>query len=543
MTSGLTRRQVLRAGAASGAALGASSLFFDRLVERALAQSGGRCGQLSDIEHVVILIQENRSFDHYFGSYKGVAGFQDPSALTLTDGSGLTVFAQPGYPNGFDGDHLYPFHLDSRSQQGECTNDIDHAWTVQHTAWDGGAMDEFLSVHMAPDVNGPQNGPLTMGYYTRADLPFYYALADAFTICDHYHCSVVGPTDPNRCYSMSASIDPDGQNGGPIVSTLVSDRVQNYGKFTWKTMPEVLQAAGVSWKVYEAPENLSPVSDNVLPYFKAYQQDPQLAANAFGNVYPGQFQADVLAGTLPQVSWIVAPVLESEHPPTPVTWGEVATADALRALLANQDVWEKTALFVTYDENGGFFDHVPPPTAASGTPGEWLTVNPPTGGAGGVMGPIGLGFRVPTLVLSPFSNGGFVCADTFDHTSTLKFLASRFSAQGVYVPNLSTWRNQAVGDLTTAFNFARVKDSVPPTVTGLMNQPSLADTRVWTSDCPTSGPASEISETGPGVQYYPVTVNSSAPPQEPGTATRPSGPVACKAKGSGTGGPVPALAG
>jgi len=530
MKTDLSRRELLRAGAIGGAAMSTWGLASGRLVERALARSTRRCGSLGDIEHIVILIQENRSFDHYFGSYKGVAGFQDPGALTLGDGSGLSVFAQPGWPGGIDPNaqgagHLYPFHLDS-SSQGECTNDIDHSWTTQHQGWDGGAMDQILDAHLRS--NGMQNGPLTMGYYTRKDLDFYYALADAFTICDHYHCSVIGPTDPNRLYAMSATIDPDGKNGGPLVETLTSNRLQEYGKFTWETMPEVLQGAGVSWKVYESPENLSPVSDYVLPYFKNYFTNPELAAGAFGHTFPGDFQADCAAGTLPQVSWLVAPVLSSEHPPTPPIWGEWATAQALNALLLNQGVWERSALLVTYDENGGFFDHVPPPTPAAGTAGEYLTVPLSTvSGAGSVAGPIGLGFRVPMLMISPFSSGGLVASDTFDHTSTLKLLAARFAAEGVYVPNLSSWRDSTVGDMTSAFNFAKVNASVPGKVGSLANQPSLADARVIATDCTTSGPASELSETGPGVQYYPVTVNSAAPPQEPGRAKAPSGAVSC----------------
>ena len=462
MQTEISRRELLRAGIAGGAAISAWSLASGRLVERAFA-SGSGCGRLEDIEHIVILIQENRSFDHYFGSYRGVAGFQDPNVLRLNDSSGLSIFAQPGYPGGFDGDHLYPFHIDSSSQQGECTNDIDHSWTTQHQGWDDGAMDQILAAHM--QANGPKNGPLTMGYYTRKDLSFFYALADAFTVCDHYHCSVIGPTDPNRLYTMSATIDPDGKNGGPLVETLVSNRLQEYGKLTWKTMPEVLQDTGVSWKVYESPENLSPVSDYVLPYFKAYETNPQLAANAYGHTFPGDFEADCAAGTLPQVSWLIAPVLDSEHPPTPPVWGEWATAQALNALLSNEGVWERSALLVTYDENGGFFDHVPPPTAPAATPGEYITV--PLGtvaGAGSIAGPIGLGFRVPMLVVSPFSRGGFVASQTFDHTSALKLLAARFAPEGVTVPNISAWRDAAVGDMTSAFNFAKLDASVPSAV-------------------------------------------------------------------------------
>jgi phospholipase C len=529
MPTEITRRALIRHGALGGAALGSWGLLSSRLVEQAVAKASATCGSLQDIQHIVILIQENRSFDHYFGTYRGVRGFQDPHVQRLHDGSGLSIFAQPGYPHGYRGDHLYPFHLDSRAKTGECTNDIDHGWTTQHIGWNHGRLDQILKAHLDPSVNGPLNGPLTMGYYQRQDLQFYYALADAFTLCDHYHCSVIGPTDPNRLYSLTATIDPDGKHGGPLVETLTSDRVQNYGKYTWKTMPEVLQEAGVSWKVYESPENLSPVSDYVLPYFKAYQENPQLAANAFGHTFPGDFQADCAAGTLPQVSWVLAPVLDSEHPPTPPIWGEWATAQTLNALLLNQGVWEKSALLVTYDENGGFFDHVPPPTAPRGTPGEYITVPlKRVSGAGDIAGPIGLGFRVPMLVISPFSRGGFVASQTFDHTSTLKLLAARFAAEGVHVPNISAWRDHTVGDMTSAFNFARVNPSVPSTVSSPANQPSLNDPRVTGSDCTTSGPASEFSETGPGVQYYPVKVNRSAPRQEPGRARRPSGPAGCR---------------
>src|SRR5579859_787482 len=265
MASGVTRRQFVRAGAAAGAAV----LTSNELIARALAAPPA-CGRLQDIEHVVILIQENRAFDHYFGSYRGVRGFADPNALRLTDGSGLTVFAQPGYPGGFDGGHLYPFHLDSYSN-GECTNDIDHSWAPQHTYWNHGRMDGWVTGHITAD--GPANGPLTMGYYTRADLQFYYALADAFTICDHYFCSVIGPTDPNRLYSFSAWLDPAGTHGGPILDTSTS-RVGRFNTLSWTTMPEQLEARSISWKVYSTPDGN--FGDNVLPYFKKYWSDPAL---------------------------------------------------------------------------------------------------------------------------------------------------------------------------------------------------------------------------------------------------------------------------
>jgi phospholipase C len=516
MSRGLTRREALR----GGAAVGASALMTNSLISKALAASTN-CGSLRDIEHVVILVQENRSFDHYFGSYRGVTGFADPNVLPLSDGSGLSIFAQPGYPGGYDGDHLYPFHLDSYNN-GECTNDINHSWGPQHAYWDSGKLDGFVSEHMA--VDGSANGPLTMGYYTRKDLAFYYALADAFTICDHYFCSVIGPTDPNRLYTVSAWLDPAGTQGGPILSTS-STRVERFGTLTWTTMPEQLQARGISWKVYGDPD--ANYGDNVLPYFKQYQTNPTLAANALGPTYPGDFQADVAAGTLPAVSWVLAPLISSEHPPAPEEYGEAVAADVLNTLVSNQQIWSKTALFITYDENGGFFDHVPPPTAPAGTAGEYLTASPLPSDADGVAGPIGLGFRVPLLVVSPFSRGGFVCKDTFDHTSLLRFLETRFGAE---VPNLTAWRRSVTGDLTTAFNFVKVNSSVPK-----LPKPSATDSRVTMSNCATSAPLDLATDSTNSlkdleqtfVSPYPVTVNAAPPPQEAGSADSPSGPVKC----------------
>jgi phospholipase C len=518
--SGLTtRRELLRTGALGAAGLGAAALAHDSLIARALAAAPASCGTLRDIEHVVILIQENRSFDSYFGTYRGVEGYGTRTALPLHDGSGLTIFAQPGYPGGYRGGHLYPFRLNS-FHDGECTNDIDHSWAPQHAYWAGGKLDGFVRGHLK--VDGPANGPLTMGYYERRDLAFYYALADAFTICDHYHCSVIGPTDPNRLYSVSATLDPAGRHGGPILSTSTS-RVERFGKLTWTTMPEQLQARGITWKVYGSADGH--FGDNVLPYFKQYHTNPQLAANAFTPSFPGTFQADVAAGTLPQVSWVLAPLVASEHPPAPTEWGEIVTAQVLNTLVSNPSVWAKTALFVTYDENGGFFDHVPPPVPERGTPGEYLTVHPLPSDAGGVKGPVGLGFRVPMLVVSPFSRGGFVSSDAFDHTSTLRFLETRFGAE---VPNLTAWRREVTGDLTTAFNFVSPNASVPT-----LPQPSLADSRITTTSCAIGAPYDELNPPsttlgaleGKVVPPYPITVNTHRPHQESGHAPAPSGPL------------------
>ncbi len=489
MDSHLTRRSLLRAGFFAGAA----AISADPLVQLASAAKAKPLGKLSDIEHVIILIQENQSFDHYFGCYSGVEGFGDPAAKS--------IFEQEGYPAaGYEG-KLLPFHLDSGGEV-QCFPDITHDWKPQHQSWDGGAMDNFVRAHLQAD--GAAAAPATMGYYERSDIPYYYALAEAFTLCDHYHCSVLGPTDPNRLYTMSATLDPNGEAGGPLVQTLSgTERSRVTGTFKWPTMPEQLSAAGVSWKVYGG-SNLG-VLDNPLTYFENYHSNPQLAAKAFDPVYPTDFKSDLLKGELPQVSWINTSVQETEHPGYSTSKaGEHAVAQLMRILLAHRKTWEKTALFITWDENGGFFDHVAPPTPPAGTPNEYLTVPDVSNNAGGVEGPIGLGFRVPMIVASPFSTGGLVSSATYDHTSTLRFLETRF---GVEVPNLSAWRREQTGDLTEAFNFAAPTNPKNPHLP-VVKESGEERTQ---GGCSTKGPV-------------PVPPNS-YPTQEPGTRGTPSGIV------------------
>ncbi|HXS76441.1 MAG TPA: alkaline phosphatase family protein [Terracidiphilus sp.] len=500
-----SRRELLKTGALAGAAGFAGSL-----IPGCGLKGGGitgvtgssSCGKLTDIEHVVIMMLENRSFDHYFGTYKGVRGFNDQSA----------AYNQPYPPNTSSAPSgvLLPYHLDTTTTNASCTHDITHDWVPQHQSWDSGKMDGFVTSRLAINAN---DAVLSMGYYTRADLPFYYALADAFTLCDNYYCSVIGPTDPNRLYSMAASIDPDGKNGGPIVQTLVSTRAEMIGKLTYTTMPEQLQARGISWKVYNSPDQnvLNGVySDNVLPYFKNFQ-DPSgvLFKNAFGPQFPTDFVADAAAGNLPQVTWIVPSVVDSDHPPSPALFGEATVSAVVSALTANPAAWAKTVLFITYDENGGFFDHVPPPTAPAGTPGEYLTVPPvpdPTyGGSPLITGPIGLGFRVPMIIVSPFSRGGLISSDAFDHTSLLRFIETRFGAE---VPNLSVWRRSAVGDMTTALNFHKVDTSVPS-----IPAPSTAG----------AGTIAECAGNLVGFAPPQLPATQTMPTQEAGSPVRPNG--------------------
>jgi phospholipase C len=433
------RRLITGAGALTGAALAAE--FLPQNVQRALAATSSRTGgssRLSDIEHVVILMQENRSFDHYFGTLPGVRGFSDPDALTLS--TGKSVFYQPDADNP-DG-YTLPFHLDTNATSAQSIPSTSHAWAVQHSAWNNGAMDNWLPAHRASDG---ANGPFTMGYYEQQDIPFQFALAQNFTILDNYHCSLLGPTWPNRLYLMSAWIDPEGTNGGPIISN------EHNELYTWKTYPEALSEAGVSWKVYQEVDNYG---TNVLEYFDQYVNAPvssPLYQNALRTYASDQFEYDAKHDKLPTVSWILPTSWQSEHPDYTPAAGADFVASKIDAIAANPDVWAKTVFILNYDENDGLFDHVPPPTPPAGTAGEFVD---------GV--PIGAGFRVPCIIISPWTAGGWISSSTSDHTSTLQFLEK---LTGVSVPNLTPWRRQTFSDLTSALGFpaAHTAPSLPST--------------------------------------------------------------------------------
>lgn len=269
---------------------------------------------------------------------------------------------------------------------------------------------------------------------------------------------------------MSASIDPDGAHGGPVVQTF-SNRAAEYGTLSWETMPERSLAAGVSWRVYNDPIGLAALSP--LPYFAGFD-DPlsvtglELIARGLTPNYPADFVADVAAGSLPSVSWVIPPLAECEHPAAPPDYGEYFVRQVLDTLVSHPDVWARTVLILVYDENGGFFDHVAPPTTPPGTAGEFLSTLPPA--ASGIPGPIGLGFRTPCLVVSPFSAGGYRYSGTLDHTSVLRFIETRF---GVEVPNLTAWRRSVTDDFTGALSLSRPPVTTVPTLPAT----SLGDTK------------------------------------------------------------------
>ncbi|WP_175969116.1 phosphocholine-specific phospholipase C [Burkholderia sp. BCC0322] len=466
MTS-IDRRSFLRAAAA-----GTAFSMFPPAIRRALAiPANNQTGTINDVQHIVIFMQENRSFDHYFGTMPGVRGFGD--RVTIPQPGGSPVWQQS------DGKRpVLPFYLDSTKGNALLVGGT-HSWTDSHSAWDNGRMTAWPA----------SKGDASMGYLRQSDLPFHFALANAFTLCDAYHCSLHGGTNSNRIFLWTGTNGPTASSNVAVVN---NDGWDGLGSsktgLTWTTYPERLQAAGVSWKVYQnMPDNYT---DNPLAGFAAFRKvnetvpgspnapyTPAMEAlsplyKGIGNTMPdgGFLQSladDIAANRMPQVSWIVSPTAYCEHPgaSTPGQ-GAYYLQRLLDTLTANPDVWSKTVLIVNYDENDCFFDHMPPPNAPSRnadgtyagkstvtTQYEYFTVPNPPGDASPLAPdgrPYGPGPRVPMFVVSPWSTGGWVNSEVFDHTSVLRFIEKRF---GVQEPNISPWRRAVCGDLTSAFNF------------------------------------------------------------------------------------------
>ncbi|MEJ2792594.1 phospholipase C, phosphocholine-specific [Iodobacter sp. LRB] len=487
------------------------------LIQQALAiPANNATGTIADVEHVVIFMQENRSFDHYFGSLSGVRGFDDPRAITLPGGKPVW------YQTDANGGHVLPFHFDAKNTSALSVG-TNHSWKGSQATWQG--WDAWVK----------QKTPQTMGYFDRGDLPFYYALADAFTICDAYHCSIFGATDPNRMYSLTGTSQGWLSSMGSLYNINAAGYYHADPKYdnltpgvtqsapNWRTYAETLEANNVSWKVYQEWDNYG---DNYLAYFKnfrvnadgsalgsqspLYQKGRALAAGSAENNAPGTkgdwlvnaFADDVRNNRLPQVSWICAPNDYTEHSPNSPNAGENLTARLLAALVANPDVWSKTVFMLMYDENDGFFDHVPSDLAPLNDNMGKTTLND-IGQYENYHGePVGLGPRVPMLIISPWSKGGRVCSQLFDHTSKIRFLEEWLvrglgkKRSDVQCDLISPWRRAVCGDLTSAFDFKRPNSawpaSVPKTtayrlVTGKpYPQPPVNQTLPIQEPCPTA---------------------------------------------------------
>jgi phospholipase C len=465
--SNFNRRDFIKSTAVSLSASAALAALPPSIRKALAIPANNTTGTLRDVEHVVILMKENRSFDHYFGTLGGIRGFNDKATLP-TDGQ-ASIFQQNNGSGGF----VEPFRADSDTTNALNMGGLPHGWPDGHAMWNNGRWDNWV----------PAKGANTMAYFTREDVPFHYALADSFTVCDQYFCSVMGPTNPNRVHLYTGMLDVQASGNGPLLNNTPTD-----GPLTWTTYIERLQAAGVSWRVYQGSDGTEPfrtaLTPTVLgdldypnPYntMNAFQQiidapaDSPLAAVSAKRTY-AQLVADVKANQLAQVSWLMPAAWCSEHPVYTPADGATYTAAILDALTSNPEVWSKTVLFVMYDENDGFFDHVvapTPPASVSGgisnidTTNELFVSSPFWPGY--PPGPVGLGGRVPMLVISPWSKGAWTCSEVFDHTSVIRFLEARF---GVSEPNITTWRRAICGDLTSAFDFKHPNNtpiSVPST--------------------------------------------------------------------------------
>lgn len=493
-----SRRRFIQGSATAGLAA-ATLAGFPASIRRALAiPAHHEHGSIRDVEHIVVLMQENRSFDQYFGTLAGVRGFGDRFTIPLPEGR--NVWQQLGE----QGQPVLPYHLDATQGNAQRVSGTPHSWIDGQEAWAGGRMHEWARYKTTA----------AMGYYRRPELPYQFALANAFTLCDAYHCSMHTGTNSNRMFLWTGTNGPTGAGVATVNNEWDSIGPATLG-YDWMTYPERLQAAGVSWIVYQnMPDNFG---DNPLAGFRKYRRanedsgkpvsngavspayDPASddAGNplykGIANTMPGtlgdvngyleRFRQDVRQGRLPQVSWVVAPADYSEHPgPSSPVQGGWYIQEVLDALTAVPEVWSKTVLLINFDENDGYFDHVPSPSApslnADGTPAGKTTLpdfdiayerfnHPPPAGTttqpppdGRVYGP---GVRVPMYVISPWSRGGWVNSQVFDHTSVIRFIENRF---GVKEPNISAYRRAVCGDLMSCFNFESPNTEVLPRLAG-----------------------------------------------------------------------------
>jgi phospholipase C len=387
--SAITRRTFLKRAGAAGVAVAGGTLWATSPAARA-----ARTRRVdTPIEHLVIACQENRSYDHYFGMSLGPAGYGPPADYTQPDGAGGTVA---------------PFEFTALS-----TPDIPHSWDAVHAQWDGGAMDGFYIV----------DGPDGMGYYTAAELPFYYSLLDNSALCANYHCSLLGPTWPNRFYFAA------GTSGG-----ITTNGVWGYGVFDYPMILDLLDAAGITWGIYNMNWDSVPYgnTDNVFVFWKNFAKDQRTRGSK------GSFINDARKGRLPQVSWLVSSFAHhlDEHPPADVSVG-MALQEELITAVRESPIWDSSAYLLTYDEHGGYFDHVAPPQVDA----------------------YGLSVRVPLWVVSPYAKPGPVLSGKpAEHTSTLKLIEAVYG-----IPTTLTEQNHLFDSATpTGGNYQTNGAPAPP---------------------------------------------------------------------------------
>lgn len=465
----------MSAGATAAAAVWSTWL------QKALAVEAYNASRsVRDVKHIVILMQENRSFDHYFGTMRGVRGFGDRFPIPLE--SGERVFFQS------DGKKIIPpYHADKKKSNAALINGTPHNFPDMQAAWNQGKYG-FWPMYKTP---------YSMAYYTREEIPFQYALAESFTICDAHHCSVATGTDPNRIVFWSGSnFNPEkraaGINCTDEDSEPVNLRCWIKGKmpdpgyiyqgtaFHWPTIPDVLEKAGISWRIYQDPnDNWTGAMHGCLAFesFRTAQPGSAIYEKGMRHWTIEDLANDARNNQLPQVSWVLPRQIDSEHPGAPSSpyRGADFTHSVLSAITANPEVWSKTVFFLTFDENDGLFDHLPAPAVPSynadnslagkstldlsgmyfhNVKKEWSAKAPAyldkRDTISGDVRPWGLGPRVPLYIISPWSKGGWVDSQVADHTSVGQFIEKRF---GVTIPAISPWHRAVCSDLLSAFDF------------------------------------------------------------------------------------------
>lgn len=468
---GLSRRGFLGASAATLGAVAATGWLADSPAASA-AGTGvsngtvpeGLTGTIKDLKHVVILVQENRSFDHYYGMVPGVRGFADKQALTFQNG--LSVFHQP-HASRADGGYLLPFRLESGKVNALAMGTLPHGWATDGLPmWNHGAWDQWVGYKT----------PQTMGYLTGEDIPWHWALVNNWTVCDHNHASFNGSTDPNRFYAWSGFVDPYNENGGAQLTNPIN------GTPHWPSIYDVLHDAGVHWAAMGDPNggndmgnrgfsriNAALSSDD--PHERKLAEDGKIGAPGPVllpdktdprniDIILADFIQACETNTLPEVVFVSSGNGWDEHPAS-TDRGLAFTYGVIKAMASNPEIWNSTVLITTYDEFDGLYDHVLPPMAERGTDYEFIDGKP-----------LGPGARVPLTLISPFTrhNGGAVCSEVFDHTSLLQFLETWLAeARGydnIMDPEINTlkiseWRRTVCGNLVSAFDFANPDFSVP----------------------------------------------------------------------------------
>jgi phospholipase C len=475
-----TRRDFLQFSA-----IAAAMSSFPSSIQKALATPAAvKAGTILDVNHIVILMQENRSFDHYFGTLRGVRGFGDRFPIPLASG-------QPVWYQSDGTREIAPYHLDRKLINAALIPGTPHDFPDAQAAWNQGKFGFWPKFKTK----------YSMGYYTRDEAPFQYALAESFTICDAYHCSVTSGTDPNRITFFSGSnfnpelianginsTDSDSEPSNlrsAIAGAMPSPGYGYHGTpFKWPTIPDILEKTDISWRIYQDPnDNWTGLMHGCLAFesFRKAPPESSIYKNGLTHWSLEDLTNDVRNKTLPQVSWILPTRSQSEHPgaPSSPAHGGDFIQQVLDALTSNPDVWSQTVFFLMFDENDGLFDHVPPPAVPSynvdGTLAGKATLDlagmyfvnnrvvrnylDPRDAISGDLRPWGLGARVPMYVISPWSKGGWVNSQVFDHTSVGQFIEKRF---GITVPAIAPWHRAICGDLTSAFDFVSPNDPTFP---------------------------------------------------------------------------------